>query len=135
MVWWTDAPIGVVVGLGASVPVFAFASRFETGATLSGLNPDGGGPGFLILLASGILSLALRRRVEPLAPLAATINAVLVAAIAGLTAWLALSLAPSTRSIDLEPIVSAIAGAAFVPRVVAAVLSDAWSRHDAQSTT
>ena len=120
----------MVIGCAGTGVVFAFASRFESGATLSGLNPGGGGPGFLVLLAAAILSLALRRNVELLRPLPATVNAAVVAAFAALASGALLEVVPLANNIDTEPLVSGIAGATFVPRVVAAVLSDAWSRSD-----
>jgi len=36
--------------------VALFQDQFARGATLSGLNPDGGGPGFILLLIAGVVA-------------------------------------------------------------------------------
>lgn len=119
------AALAALLGWGT---VHAFADRFADGATWSGLNPDGGGPGFVLLLAAALCSLAARPAwVRRLAPVPAVVESVASTIACAAAAALLFSSAPPYAGIDVTPFVSSIAGAFFVPRVVAAVLEHAWS--------
>lgn len=111
-----------------------FPDRFERGATLSGLNPDGGGPGFLLILSSGVLSLLLKpkHRVghDAMGWTARLVDASLTALLTGVLSFVIIGVLPALSGIEREPVVSAIAASVFVPRVIAAVLEPIWSDRD-----
>ncbi|MEN1705081.1 MAG: hypothetical protein AAGJ54_06150 [Planctomycetota bacterium] len=110
-----------------------FSSRFENGATLSGLNQDGGGPGFLILVSTGVIYLLYRKAfLRSLGPLTQIAVSFISALLGGFLLAGLLSLLPVSSRIDQPPIISAFVGAAFVPRVVAAVLAHSWASADAE---
>jgi FtsH-binding integral membrane protein len=103
-----------------------FPERFARGATLSGLNPDGGGPGFLLLLTAGILSLIARTEwTRSLSVRAAVVEAATLAALCGVVLGSLLSLVPPS-GLAVEPIVSGVVAAFFVPRVCASVVQLIW---------
>ena len=108
------------------------SARFEQGATWSGLNPDGGGPGFLLLLPAGVVSLFIRSRwVRGLATAPGAVEAAVGAAFCGVLFYAAAASFTGLSSDEVIPLASGVAGSFFVPRVVAAVLNDTWSRADA----
>jgi len=119
------------ISLAATGWLVLFSDRFERGATLSGLNPDGGGPGFLLILTSGIISALLRPKTRggtaPPRWTARLIDASLVAVSTGVLSYVLMRITPALALIEREPIVSAIAVSAFVPRVIAATLEPVWA--------
>ena len=113
------------------VVLTALGARFELGSTWSGLNPDGGGPGFLIIIIPCIFSLLSRpSRVRTLRPVAATFEAAFNAAVCGVTLWFFLVLLPPFESPDAAALASASTGGFLVPRIIASVLGHAWSMND-----
>lgn len=101
---------------------------FAQGSTWSGLNPDGGGPGFLLLLTAAGLSLGSRTAfVRGLRPMPALFEAVVVSAACGVLFALLLRFVPPFESVNSAPLISGVAGAFFVPRVVMSVLEHAWA--------
>ena len=122
----------VAAGSACIVPLVLFASEFERGATWSGLNPGGGGPGFLLLLSCALISFLVRSSwVRSLPPMKATLQAAFAAALCG-AVFIGLvrgvGAVPSDAAI---PLASGVIGSFFVPRVVVAVLNDTWSRAEA----
>ena len=108
-----------------------FADGFQIGSTLSGLNPGGGGPGFLLLLtAAGFGLLGRSQSVRGAQPARATLEAIPGALMAGLLLFL-LAHYGLPSGIALEPITSGVIAAFFVPRVIAAVLAHAWANEAA----
>lgn len=123
---------------GALLPVgilVFFADRFGSGATWSGLNPGGGGPGFLLLAAPAMVSLFVRSKwFRSLSAGRATALAACGAAACGTIfastiSWLALP----ELNVEINPLTSGVVGAFFIPRVVVAVLNDAWSLAEVSS--
>ncbi len=104
-----------------------FSDAFSQGFTWSGLNPDGGGPGFLLLLsACGCSLLTALPSFARRTPIEAIVEAALAATAAVLSLLLFSSLLLENPP-PLAPVASGVFGAFFVPRVVLAVLSHTWS--------
>ncbi len=128
---WRGAGVALVGALAASlacwVVLAVFAQRFERGATLSGLNPDGGGPGFLLLVVTGSIALVTRTRwTRRLGLPAALAEAVVGASLVG-SGLMGLLIVAPPGEIAEEPIVSGVVGAFIVPRISAHVLEAAWA--------
>ncbi|MEO1583769.1 MAG: hypothetical protein AAFR96_04255 [Planctomycetota bacterium] len=112
-----------------AVILAVFADGFANGSTWSGLNPDGGGPGFLLLLCTGAISLATFRRACPEGSVTTDVlwSAIFALACGGFL-W-ALTLLLDRLPADSVPsLVSGVVGSFFVPRIVVSVLQDTWSR-------
>lgn len=128
-----ELALPVIAGTACSLTVLMFAGGFANGATWSGLNPNGGGPGFALLLISGIGSLAAARfGVLRFAPASLLVFA-LTAAFCGGIFWLLLSQFAAIPPDVRPPLVSGVVGSYLVPRVVASVLHDTWSRAESVS--
>ncbi|MEN0020295.1 MAG: hypothetical protein AAF747_05375 [Planctomycetota bacterium] len=123
-----------MLAAGASLAVLAaFAEEFATGATWSGLNPTGGGPGFGLLLGTGCASLFVRSSwVRSMPALNATAFAAVMSAACGALFYIFASRISAFDSIELAPLTSGVIGSFFVPRVVVAVLNETWSRAESQ---
>ncbi|MEM6552841.1 MAG: hypothetical protein AAF750_12045 [Planctomycetota bacterium] len=105
-----------------------FEEQFSRGATWSGLNPSGGGPGFLLLLTAGGLSLFCRsQRAKSMKPLPTTLHAGTLSALCGIGFWLIAGRWSALPGEAMLPLSSSIVGAFFVPRVVVSVLNDTWN--------
>ncbi len=114
--------------IGPWIWLLLFADRFASGLTLSGLNPDGGGPGFLLLLTAGMASLLVRPGASRRAPIMlAVIESSLLAVAAGAGLWLLLELGAAPPGVPIEPVISGVIAAFLVPRVVESTLHAAWS--------
>jgi hypothetical protein len=113
-----------------------FADRFANGATLSGLNPSGGGPGFLLLIPVAAASFFFRSQwVRRLSAIAGTAQAAVAAVICG-AGFVIVSKILVPTPLDLViPLASGVAGCFFVPRVVISVLNETWSRADATAVS
>lgn len=122
----------IAVGLAVFVCLawlLIFEERFTHGATWSGLNPSGGGPGFLLLLTAGGLSFFLRSDLaKSLEPLKTTLHSGVLAAICGFGFWWVVQAWSGLPSEAMLPLTSAVVGAFFVPRVVASVLNETWKQ-------
>jgi hypothetical protein len=115
--------------------IVLFPSSFADGATWSGVNPDGGGPGFLLVVSSGAVSFFGRSTWERSASVArAVVFAAAVSGVCGGSLWIMLSMSGTLPSDAVPPIVSGVVGSYFVPRVVVAVLDDTWSRAESANT-
>ncbi|MEM1424389.1 MAG: hypothetical protein AAGH64_10350 [Planctomycetota bacterium] len=110
-----------------------FADAFKVGMTWSGLNPDGGGPGFLLLVTTGLVSFFGR---SPYEKTCSAMRAILIAVCGSIVCGLCLStLVIFTGTLSEEatpPVVSGVICSYLVPRVVVAVLDDTWKRVDAE---
>jgi len=105
-------------GMACAGLTAVLADRFAEGATLSGLNPSGGGPGALLLLIAAAVGLSqppLRTRSYSVARIGATLVG---AAIAGGVFWAALAGVEAGAAIDIEPLATGIVGAYAVPQFV-----------------
>ena len=112
--------------------LWLFADRFAVGATWSGLNPNGGGPGFLLLASAGCSSFFLRSsRARSLSAIAATIHTAAMAAVCGLLFYASSRLLLSLPDHVLPPLMSGVIGSFFVPRVVVSVLNESWQHAEA----
>ncbi len=111
-----------VSAVGVSTLVI-WESLFRQGATMSGLNPRGGGPGFLLLLppaAVGVLTgLTISKR---LSFTAHVLESVLVGAAVGLAIWLGARLLLPAEFPSVEPLASGAGVAYVVSRIVVAAL-------------
>jgi len=119
---------GAACALLCAATVGFFANMFSRGATLSGLNPDGGGPGFLLLGFACLFGYFTRPPVESILSVAG--HAVLGLAYGLYTGVLFLVLLHTTgmtSEIAVHQLVSGIVIASLVPRVIVPVLSWAWS--------
>lgn len=108
-----------------------FSDAFAKGATWSGLNPSGGGPGFLLLLTAGIISLLVFRRACPRRSVQFDIFwSAVFAFVSGGILWLYIIFLSNLPAEAAPPLVSGVVGSYFVPRVVVSVLQDTWARAD-----
>ncbi|MGD1915102.1 MAG: hypothetical protein ACFCBV_02795 [Phycisphaerales bacterium] len=123
--------------LGAGVCVIwllVFQDRFVDGATWSGLNPNGGGPGFLLILSAGCLGFFIRSKTaKSMAALPAILHSAVFAAVCGVCFMLIAPMAVTLPSDMIVSMASAVTGAFFVPRVVSSVLNESWSHAQAAS--
>ncbi|MEM6732495.1 MAG: hypothetical protein AAF658_13130 [Myxococcota bacterium] len=119
------APAAAAVA--CSMTVFAFKDGFANGATWSGINPGGGGPGFLLLVGAGGLSYLLRSKAHQSLSYVSSLSVSAIGAVLCALAFLgALKYFALTDSDALRPLTSGVAGAFFVPRVVVATLQQMW---------
>jgi hypothetical protein len=118
---------GAILSTGLNYGWIAlFSERFANGATLSGLNQDGGGPGFLLLITAGTLGLITRSRFSrSLGTFGALVESSLLGALCGAGLLLALSLRPPGE-IEAEPLVSGVVAAFIVARFSASIVEAAW---------
>lgn len=113
--------------IACSLTVVAFKDAFASGATWSGLNPGGGGPGFLLLVGSGGLSYVLRTQAHRSLSYVTSLSVSAVGAVLCALVFLgALKYFALADSDALRPLTSGVAGAFFVPRVVVATLQQMW---------
>ena len=127
--------------VSATVPVFGallaavlcvaclavFGDAYSRGLTWSGLNPGGGGPGFLLLLTAAGCSFLVRPRwVRALGPVLTVVEAAASAGIAALILSLLMRSGLTDSVIPTAPVVSGVFGAFFVPRIVLNILHHAW---------
>ncbi|MEQ8316350.1 MAG: hypothetical protein RIE77_10775 [Phycisphaerales bacterium] len=116
--------------LGACVCVawlVVFQDRFIDGATWSGLNPGGGGPGFLLIVSAGSLGFFIRSKTaRTMAALPAIVYAAVFAVACGACFALIASQLVTLPSDMIMSMASAVTGAYFVPRVVSSVLNESW---------
>jgi uncharacterized membrane protein YeaQ/YmgE (transglycosylase-associated protein family) len=119
--------VGAVVASALNYGWLAlFSERFEQGATLSGLNQDGGGPGFLLLITAGVLGLMTRSRYSrSLGTLGALAESCFFGALAGAGLFLFLTVRP-LGAIEAEPIVSGVIAAFIAARFSATIVEAAW---------
>jgi len=126
--------VSVLAGGMCLAWLVVFAESFKDGATWSGLNPNGGGPGFLLLITSGSLSLFMRSRwARTATAIQSIIFAACVSPFCGLVLWLGIPIGGDLPSGAMTPLISGTVGAFFVPRVVAAVLNEAWTQAETAS--
>lgn len=131
-----EAGSAFIAAFAIYVSVWALSARFEQGATLSGLNQDGGGPGFLLLVLAGVAGLVGSSRwSKSLRGVIAILPAILFAAVVGFAVSSMFAFAPPSDGIAYEPIVSGVVAAAFIPRLVASVLRQSWAEPDQSRTT
>lgn len=127
-----EVVVSAVAGALAALVYMAFSERFASGATWSGVNPGGGGPGFLLLLPGVLAALA----VNYVAVTRTSLMLIVVVSAAGSMVCGAVflggtSVLSGTPLDEVMPLVSGVIGSYFVPRVVVAVLNDTWSREEA----
>jgi len=111
--------------------VALFQDQFARGATLSGLNPDGGGPGFILLLIAGVVAYFTRPSSQSVLSIAGhTLIGLVYGLLAGGLFLFSLSLLGLPGETGVSQLVSGVVMASLVPRVIAPVLSWAWSETD-----
>lgn len=127
-----DILASLAAGVLAAVAFTVFAERFESGATWSGLNPGGGGPGFLLLLPGAVAALAVSFSPKRHLPLmVATVLTGIGSVICGCAFLGGTTYFSGTSLNEVMPLVSGVIGSYSVPGVVVAVLNDTWSREKA----
>ena len=110
-----------------------FADGFAEGMTWSGLNPDGGGPGFLLLVSVGMISFFGRSGFEKsCSAVGAILIAVVASALCGVVVFTLVNLTGTLPVESTPALVSGVICSYLVPRVVVAVLDDTWSRAEGQ---
>ncbi|MEL6795842.1 MAG: hypothetical protein AAFO89_03370 [Planctomycetota bacterium] len=127
--------IAAVCAVASCVGILSFfADAFTRGATWSGLNPGGGGPGFLLLIATGVVSIvSFRRAVAENSVLFDVLWSAAFAALCGLFFVASTALLERLPTESVAPLASGIVGAFFVPRVVISVLQDTWARAEREA--
>lgn len=121
-------PAAAVGAALACVPwLMAFRDAFATGATWSGLNPGGGGPGFTILLTAGAVSFFTRPRPSTVTRATTVmVHAGFLAAVCGFAFHVVVTSMGLLPSDALSPLTSGVIAAFFVPRAAASVLEESW---------
>ncbi len=129
--------VSPLIGAVFAALIFAvFADRFADGATWSGLNPNGGGPGFLLLIPVAAVSFFLRSQwVRRLSVTGATIVAAIGAAICGGTFVLVAEALADVSVGAVMPLASGVVGSFLVPRIVIAVLNETWTHNEVAMST
>ena len=108
-----------------------FEKQFSRGATLSGLNPDGGGPGFVLLLIAGIFGFITRPPVDSILSIAGhAVVGLGYGLLTGAVFYFLLHFMGLPDDIAVQQLVSGVILASLVPRVIAPVLAWAWSETD-----
>lgn len=124
-----DAGAAFIAAVSCGGVLALFADAFSRGATWSGLNPNGGGPGFVLLLITGGVSVAAFRKVLPEGSVTTDVLwSALFALLCGGLLWLIARVLDRLPSESVAPLVSGVVGSYFVPRVVVFVLQDTWTR-------
>jgi Na+/proline symporter len=109
-------------GAGVSVTfLIGLQDLYREGATASGLNPTGGGPGFLLILPPAIAGLVVGGVIRPTRSFrGGLIEGVLLGGAVWLVAWALTAISMPHDFPDVTPLVSTMGIAFFVSRMVVA---------------
>ena len=123
--------LAIIAACLSSGVIALFKEQFAAGLTWSGLNPDGGGPGFLVVIVSGIAGLLARRDASK--KMSTARDALESAALAGIFGSLFWYLLHGSyfAEVKTQPLISGATGAFFVARIASSTVETAWQSEQA----